>query len=251
MADTDPLEYTVRSHPDLDITRHGLTLWDLDREFPVGGFAGERLMKLRDILGVLRDAYCRRVGVEYMHITDPQQRRWIQERIELKHAQPDRAAHNCTSWGGSTSPRHSRPSCRPSTSGRSGSASKAPRPSSRCWTPSSRRRPIRALDEAVVGMPHRGRLNVLANIVGKPYAKIFNEFEGQHGPEHRSGLGRCEIPPRRARQVPGPERQGHRRAAHREPVRTSRPSTRCSRGHRPGQAGRASTRARPASPCYP
>ncbi|HZE48964.1 MAG TPA: 2-oxo acid dehydrogenase subunit E2, partial [Jatrophihabitantaceae bacterium] len=51
MADTDPLEYTVRSHPDLDITRHGLTLWDLDREFPVGGFAGERLMKLRDILG--------------------------------------------------------------------------------------------------------------------------------------------------------------------------------------------------------
>ncbi|MDT4936603.1 MAG: multifunctional 2-oxoglutarate metabolism enzyme, partial [Pseudonocardiales bacterium] len=52
MADTDPLEFTVRTHPDLDITRHGLTLWDLDREFPVGGFAGARLMKLRDILGV-------------------------------------------------------------------------------------------------------------------------------------------------------------------------------------------------------
>ena len=90
MADTDPLEYTVRKHPDLDITQHGLTLWDLDREFPVGGFAGEKLMKLRDILGVLRDAYCRRVGVEYMHITDPEQRRWIQERIEVKHAQPTR-----------------------------------------------------------------------------------------------------------------------------------------------------------------
>ena len=77
MADTDPLEYTVRKHPDLDITSYGLTLWDLDREFPVGGFAGAKLMKLRDILGVLRDAYCRRVGVEYMHITDPEQRRWL------------------------------------------------------------------------------------------------------------------------------------------------------------------------------
>ena len=89
MADTDPLEYTVRNHPDLDITQHGLTLWDLDREFPVGGFAGEKLMKLRDILGVLRDAYCRRVGVEYMHITDPEQRRWLQERIEVKTRRPD------------------------------------------------------------------------------------------------------------------------------------------------------------------
>jgi len=75
MADTDPLEYTVRKHPDLDITRYGLTLWDLDREFPVDGFAGEKLMKLRDILGVLRDAYCRRVGVEFRHISDPDERK--------------------------------------------------------------------------------------------------------------------------------------------------------------------------------
>ena len=90
MADTDPLEYTVRTHPDLDITRHGLTLWDLDREFPVDGFAGEKLMKLRDILGVLRDAYCRRVGVEYMHITDPEERAWIQRHIEVKHEPPTR-----------------------------------------------------------------------------------------------------------------------------------------------------------------
>ncbi len=90
MADTDPLEFKIRSHPDLDIIKHGLTLWDLDREFPVGGFAGERMMKLRDILGVLRDAYCRRVGVEYMHITDPEERDWLQQRIELKHDLVDR-----------------------------------------------------------------------------------------------------------------------------------------------------------------
>ncbi|CAM5650382.1 2-oxoglutarate dehydrogenase E1 component [Streptomyces tendae] len=67
MADTDPLEYQQRKHPDLDITEHGLTLWDLEREFAVGGFAGKSLMKLRDILGVLRDSYCRTTGVEFMH----------------------------------------------------------------------------------------------------------------------------------------------------------------------------------------
>ena len=90
MADTDPLEFKVRTHPDLDILEHGLTLWDLDRKFPVGGFAGERLMPLRDILGVLRNSYCRTVGVEYMHITDPEEREWLQQRVEVKHEQPDR-----------------------------------------------------------------------------------------------------------------------------------------------------------------
>ena len=84
MADTDPLNYRQRRHPDLDIITHGLTLWDLDREFPVGGFNGEQFMKLRDVLGVLRDAYCRTVGVEYMHILDPAQRRWIQDRVEVR-----------------------------------------------------------------------------------------------------------------------------------------------------------------------
>ena len=72
MADTDPLEYRQRSHPDLDIVTHGLTLWDLDREFATGGFGGKPMMKLRDILGVLRDSYCRTIGIEYMHIQDPE-----------------------------------------------------------------------------------------------------------------------------------------------------------------------------------
>src|ERR1700722_13630268 len=62
MADTDPLEYKQRKHPDLDINQHGLTLWDLEREFATGGFGGKPLMKLREIPGVLRDSYCRTVG---------------------------------------------------------------------------------------------------------------------------------------------------------------------------------------------
>ncbi|WP_407810931.1 hypothetical protein, partial [Staphylococcus aureus] len=67
---------------------HGLTLWDLDREFKVGGFHGQEKMKLRDVLSVLRDAYCRHVGVEYTHILETDQRQWIQDRVEGHHAKP-------------------------------------------------------------------------------------------------------------------------------------------------------------------
>ena len=88
MADIDPLEYRQRSHPDLDISSHGLTFWDLDREFVTGGFGGKRTVLLREILGVLRDSYCRTIGIEYMHIQDPAQRRWIQEHVEQKYTQP-------------------------------------------------------------------------------------------------------------------------------------------------------------------
>ena len=92
MADTDPLEYRQRSHPDLEVESHGLTLWDLDREFATGSFGGEgrRFMKLRHILGILRDSYCRTTGIEYMHIMDPEQRKWIQERVERPHIKPPR-----------------------------------------------------------------------------------------------------------------------------------------------------------------
>jgi 2-oxoglutarate dehydrogenase E1 component len=125
MADTDPLEFKVRSHPDLDVVTHGLSLWDLDREYPVGGFAGKRVMKLRDVLGVLRDSYCRTVGIEYMHIQDPDQRKWLQDRVEKKAQAPTRPS-SCTCSSGSTPARRSSPSCRPSSWGRSASRSRAP-----------------------------------------------------------------------------------------------------------------------------
>ncbi|MGQ3201351.1 2-oxo acid dehydrogenase subunit E2, partial [Microbacterium aurantiacum] len=88
MADIDPLEYVQRTHPDLEIENHGLTFWDLDREFVTGGFGGKRQLKLRDILGVLRDSYCRTIGLEYMHIQDPEQRAWFQRNVEQKYQKP-------------------------------------------------------------------------------------------------------------------------------------------------------------------
>ena len=77
-ADTDPLAYRVRRHPDLDIASYGLSVWDLDRPFPTGGFGGSDQMLLRDILTRLHDTYTRTVGIEYMHIQDPEQRAWVQ-----------------------------------------------------------------------------------------------------------------------------------------------------------------------------
>ncbi|MDT4929223.1 MAG: multifunctional 2-oxoglutarate metabolism enzyme [Pseudonocardiales bacterium] len=188
MADTDPLEYTVRNHPDLDITQHGLTLWDLDREFPVDGFAGEKLMKLRDIHGVLRDAYCRRVGVEYMHITDPEQRRWLQQRIELKHAQPTRD-EQLHILGRLNVAEAFETFLQTKYVGQKRFSLEGAETVIALLDAVLAEAADQHLDEVVVGMPHRGRLNVLANIVGKPYSKIFNEFEGNIDPGTAQGSG--------------------------------------------------------------
>ena len=77
MADIDPLAYVQREHHDLEIESHGLSFWDLEREFITNGFTGKRHAKLRDILGVLRDLYCRTIGYEYMHISDYEQRKLV------------------------------------------------------------------------------------------------------------------------------------------------------------------------------
>ncbi len=188
MADTDPLEFTVRSHPDLDITRHGLTLWDLDREFPVDGFAGEKLMRLRDILGVLRDAYCRRVGVEYMHIIDPEQRRWIQQRIEIKHEPPSRE-EQLHILGRLNVAEAFETFLQTKYVGQKRFSLEGAETVIALLDAVLAEAADQELEEVVVGMPHRGRLNVLANIVGKPYAKIFNEFEGNIDPGTAQGSG--------------------------------------------------------------
>ncbi|WP_454791394.1 multifunctional oxoglutarate decarboxylase/oxoglutarate dehydrogenase thiamine pyrophosphate-binding subunit/dihydrolipoyllysine-residue succinyltransferase subunit [Mycolicibacterium lutetiense] len=191
MADIDPLRLDntrFRSHPDLDVNTHGLTLWDLDREFKVDGFAGKQYKKLRDVLSVLRDAYCRHIGVEYTHILEPEQQRWIQERVEVKHDKPTVAEQKYilsklnaaeafetflqTKYVGQK---------RFSLEGAETVIPMMDAVIDQCAE--------HALDEVVIGMPHRGRLNVLANIVGKPYSQIFTEFEGNLNPSQAHGSG--------------------------------------------------------------
>ena len=191
MADTDPLRLDktrFRSHPDLDVLTHGLTLWDLDREFKVNGFAGAEHKKLRDVLSVLRDAYCRHIGVEYTHILEPEQQAWLQERIEVKHDKPTVAQQKYilsrlnaaeafetflqTKYVGQK---------RFSLEGAETIIPMMDASIDQCAE--------HGLDEVVIAMPHRGRLNVLANIVGKPYAQIFGEFEGNLNPSQAHGSG--------------------------------------------------------------
>ncbi|GJF32196.1 alpha-ketoglutarate decarboxylase [Kitasatospora sp. NE20-6] len=188
MADTDPLEYKQRKHPDLDVVQHGLTLWDLEREFAVGGFGGNKMMKLRDILGLLRNTYCRTVGIEYMHIQDPKQRKWLQERLEKPYTKPEReeqlrilrrlnSAEAFETFLQTKYVGQKRFSLE-------GGESLIPLLDATIDAAAEHR-----IDEAVIGMAHRGRLNVLANIVGKPYGKIFGEFEGNLDPKSMHGSG--------------------------------------------------------------
>jgi len=188
MADIDPLEYQVRTHSDLDIESHGMTLWDLDREFATGGFGGTSFAKLRDILGVLRDAYCRTTGIEYMHIQDPEQRQWIQDRVEVSHAKTDRVeqlrilhklneAEAFETFLQTKYVGQKRFSLE-------GGESAIPLLEHILYLASHD-----GLPEVCIGMPHRGRLNVLANIAGKSYERIFNEFEGNYGEESVQGSG--------------------------------------------------------------
>ena len=188
MAETDPLAYRQRKHPDLDVQNHGLTLWDLDRTFPTGGFTGRSRATLREVLGLLRDSYCRTVGVEYMHLQDPRQRRWLQERLESGYARTPRedqlrilrrlnAAEAFETFLQTKFVGQKRFSLE-------GGESLIP-----LLDAILSRAADGGLDEVGIGMAHRGRLNVLANIAGKSYGQIFSEFEGNQDPKSVQGSG--------------------------------------------------------------
>ncbi|MHA3684364.1 multifunctional oxoglutarate decarboxylase/oxoglutarate dehydrogenase thiamine pyrophosphate-binding subunit/dihydrolipoyllysine-residue succinyltransferase subunit [Leucobacter sp. HY1908] len=177
MADTDPLEYVQRTHPDLEIESHGLTFWDLDREFVTGGIGGKRSMLLRDILGVLRDSYCRKIGIEYMHIQDPAQRLWLRAQLEVPYAKPSRdeqmrilsklnEAEAFETFLQTKYVGQKRFSLE-------GGESVIPLLDAMLIDAAED-----GVDSVDVGMAHRGRLNVLSNIAGKTYGQIFREFEG-------------------------------------------------------------------------
>jgi len=188
MAETDPLAYRQRKHPDLDIQNHGLTLWDLDRKFPTAGFPGKAQATLRDILGLLRDSYCRTVGAEYMHLQDPRQRRWLQERLEAGYARTPRedqlrilrrlnAAEAFETFLQTKFVGQKRFSLE-------GGESLIPLLDAVLTHAADS-----GLDEVCIGLSHRGRLNVLTNLAGKSYAQVFAEFEGNADPRSVQGSG--------------------------------------------------------------
>jgi 2-oxoglutarate dehydrogenase E1 component len=189
IADLDPLGRKPAVTPvEVDPAYYGLTIWDLERSFATGGLAGSRTMKLADILGVLRDAYSRTIGVEYMHISDVEQKAWIQQQVEGARVNvplPDKrrilerlnAAEAFERFLHTKYLGHKR-------FGLEGAESLIPMLDAILTEAAST-----GMDEAVLGMAHRGRLNVLANIVGKTFGQIFREFEGNLDPALAQGSG--------------------------------------------------------------
>jgi 2-oxoglutarate dehydrogenase E1 component len=190
IADLDPLRWKEpHMAPELDPATYGLTIWDLDREFLTGGLGGEDHMVLSEILRVLRDAYCRTIGIEYMHIQDLDEQHWIQEQVEsqsqqqldtedqryiLERLNAAEAFERFlgTKWIGQKR------------FGIEGSESLIPILDAILEGAADD-----DLAGVVMGMPHRGRLNVLTNIVGKNYDQVFKEFEGTLDPTAVQGSG--------------------------------------------------------------
>ncbi len=196
IADLDPLrDEAPEMHSELDPATYGLTIWDLDRQFLTGSstgiyatVGGNQRMKLGDLLGVLRDAYCRTIGVEYMHIQEPDEKRWIQEQIEgsdtsLKHEDQQRiltmlnAAEALSTFLGTKYVGQKR-------FGIEGAESVIPLLDALLTAAADE-----PLAEVVMGMAHRGRLNVLVNLVGKSYQELFKEFEGAITEDQIQGSG--------------------------------------------------------------
>jgi 2-oxoglutarate dehydrogenase E1 component len=175
-------------HSELDLATYGLTMWDLQRSFVVSGLAGRSEATLEEILAILRDAYCRTIGIEYGHIMDPVQKRWIQERVEGVNLSMSLEEQHRILEGLSEAEvferfLHSRYVGQKRFGLEGGESTIV---ALRTILDVAADQGTR---EAVIAMAHRGRLNVLANVVGKSYSDIFSEFEGNLDPESVQGSG--------------------------------------------------------------
>ncbi len=188
MADVDPLEYKQRSHPDLDIRTHGLSLWDLDRTYKTGGFGGKPKMQFRDIYKILRDSYCRTVGVEFMHIQDPAQRAWFQEKLERPYSKPTRE-EQLRILEKLNEAEAFETFLQTKFVGQKRFSLEGGESTIAALDEILQEAANAELHEVVIGMAHRGRLNVLTNVAGKTYGQVFREFEGNTDVKTVQGSG--------------------------------------------------------------
>jgi 2-oxoglutarate dehydrogenase E1 component len=191
-ADLDPLGLDRREHhPELDYRSYGFTEQDLDREIFINSLFGRERASLREIVSMLRETYCGKIGVEYMHIQDPTEKAWVQQKFEKPQSRPQLSAEQRKEILRvlTTAETFERFLDRRYTGtkrfGIEGAESLMP-----ALEAILERGAELGIREFVIGMPHRGRLNVLANFVGKPFAAIFSEFQGNSThPEHVHGSG--------------------------------------------------------------
>ena len=177
-AKLDPLDLvTRREHPELKPKTYGFTKADYDRPIYIGGVFGLEFATLREILGILKHTYAGHIGVEFMHISDPEQRAWIQDRIEgreIEFTAKGKTAILKKLIEAETFERFLNVKYTGTKRfGLDGGESMVP-----ALEQIIKRGGQLGVNEIVIGMPHRGRLNVLANVMAKPYRAIFNEFRG-------------------------------------------------------------------------
>ena len=189
-ADLDPLDRTEKRYiADLDVATYGFSDSDMETEFDVGSFkAGPERMRLRDLIQALRDTYCRTFGAEYMYISDTPTKRFVQQRLEPIRSKPTYTAEERKHilerlTAAETLERylHTKYVGQKRFSGEGGDT----------LIPMLDRLIEKAgaagIQETVIGMAHRGRLNVLVNTLGKMPRDLFSEFEGKHEQELPSG----------------------------------------------------------------
>lgn len=190
IADVNPLGLEAYYYPELDPAFYGFTIWDLDREFDTGGLGTVKRTTLRNILSTLRDTYCDTIGIEWVHIQDLEKRSWIQEVVETSH------------MSGVASSERKKDMYRKLVRAEAlESFLQTKFLGAKRFSLEGGESTMILLDEvlersangrmqgAVLGMAHRGRLNVLTNMMGKPLEKLFNEFEGNMDPESYQGSG--------------------------------------------------------------
>jgi 2-oxoglutarate dehydrogenase E1 component len=192
LADLDPLGIARRDHhPDLDPATYGLTDADLDRPIFIDGLLGFETATLRQIIEACRATYCGHVGVEYMHIQELEQRQWIQRRIEVPRNQTDftqegkRAILERLTVAEGLERFLDKRYTGTKRFGLEGGESLIP-----ALEQVIKRGGQLGVKELVIGMAHRGRLNILTNMMGKPFAALFSEFQGNPAnPDDVQGSG--------------------------------------------------------------
>ncbi|MBP0462751.1 2-oxoglutarate dehydrogenase E1 component [Roseomonas sp. PWR1] len=179
-AQLDPLGLTKpKPHPELDPKSYGFTEADLDREIFLDFVLGKETATLREIIAICRASYCGSIGVEFMHIQDPDQKSWIQRRIEgapwltaFDAEAKKRILSDLTDAEGFES-FCARKFVGTKRFGLEGGESTIPALETVIETAAKE-----GVKEIAIGMAHRGRLNVLVNVVRKPYVQVFSEFKG-------------------------------------------------------------------------
>ncbi|SMO85801.1 multifunctional oxoglutarate decarboxylase/oxoglutarate dehydrogenase thiamine pyrophosphate-binding subunit/dihydrolipoyllysine-residue succinyltransferase subunit [Gracilimonas mengyeensis] len=190
LADLDPLGKEPGKNPELDLEYYGLSLWDLDREFYCGGLGGKERAPLREIISLLRDTYCGNIGVEYMHLLDLEERQWLREAMEstgnnaqLSKDDKREILHKLNQAMAFEEFLHKKyiGHKRFSLEGADTLIPMIHFMLEKAGT--------HEIEKVFMGMAHRGRLNMLVNIMNKPYHRVFAEFEGNIDPDSIQGSG--------------------------------------------------------------